>query len=69
MARREKFLRVMSILKYFKRLDDGSNTNTLPDPEGPLSTLVPSEAIATANKRVRDVLDKSSDGKIDGLLD
>ena len=40
-----------------------SNTNTLPDPEGPLSTLVPSEAIATANERVRDILDKSSDGK------
>ena len=55
----------MSILKYFKRVDNGScsNTNTLPDPEGPLSTSVPSEAIATANKRVRDVLDKSSDGK------
>ena len=55
----------MSILKYLKCVDNGScsNTNALPDPEGPLSTLVPSEAIATANERVRDILDKSSDGK------
>lgn len=54
----------MSILKYFKRVDKKScsSSNVLPDPEGPLSMLVPSEAIATANKKVRDVLDKSSDG-------
>ena len=52
----------MSILKYFKRKDNASS-NTLPDPEGPLSTTVPSETIATANEKVKDVLDKSSDGK------
>ena len=28
-----------------------------------ISTTVPSEAIATANEKVRDVLDKSCDGK------
>ena len=46
----------MSILKYFKRKDNAFS-NALPDPEGPLSTMVPSEAIATANEKVRDVLD------------
>ena len=59
----------MLILKYFKRVDNGSclNRNTLPDPEGPLSTSVPSEAIATANERVRDVLNTiSSDTSLDG---
>ena len=53
----------MSILKYFKRIDKAESSNVLPDPEGPLSTTVPSEAIATANEEVRDVLDKSCDGK------
>jgi len=50
---------------YFKRVNNGpcSNRNTLLDPEGPLSTSVQSEAIVTANERVRDVLDKLSDGK------
>ena len=52
----------MSILKYFKHKDNTSS-NTLLDLEGPLSTTVPSEAIATANEKVRDVLDKLSDGK------
>ena len=47
----------MSILKYFKRQDNASS-NALLDPEGPLSTTVPSEAIATANEKVKDVLDK-----------
>ena len=41
--------------KYFKRIDNESS-NALLDPEG-------SEAIATANAKVRGVLDKSSDGK------
>ena len=54
----------MSILKYFKRIDHvSSNSNVLPDPEGPLSSSVPSEAIASGNKRVREVVDKCSDGK------
>ena len=54
----------MSILQYFKHTDHvSSNLNALPYPEGPLSLSVPSEAIATANKRVREVFDKSSDGK------
>ena len=58
----EQFLLVMSILKYFRCIDNESS-DALPDPEGPLSTTVPSEVIATANEKVRDVLDKSSDGK------
>ena len=60
----EQFLNLLriSILKYFK-LEDNASLNALPDPEGPVSTAVPSEAIAIANKKVRDVLDKSSDGK------
>ena len=53
----------MSILKYFKRIDKVESSNALPDPEGPLSTTVPSEAIATTNEKVRDILDKSCDGK------
>ena len=53
----------MSILKYFKRIDKAESSNVLPDPEGPLSTTVPSEAIATANEKVRDVLDNSCEGK------
>ena len=52
----------MSIFNYFKRKDNAS-LNALPDPEGPLSTTIPSKAIATANEKVKDVLDKSSDGK------
>ena len=35
----------------------------VPGPEGPLRSSVPSEVIATVNKRVREVIDKSSDGK------
>ena len=53
----------MSILKYYKCIDKVESSNVLPDPEGPLSTTVPSEAIATANEKVRDVLDISCDGK------
>ena len=53
----------MSILKYFKRIDKAESLNVLLDPEGPLSMTVPSEVIATANEKVRDVLDKSCDGK------
>ena len=45
------------------KLEDNASLIALPDPEGPVSTTVPSEVIATANKRVRDVLDKSFDGK------
>ena len=36
-----------------------SSRDTLPDPSGPLSGKVPSEAIAAANKEVTKVLDKS----------
>ena len=53
----------MSILKYFKRIDKAESSNVLLDPEGPLSTTVPSEAIVTANEKVRDVLDNSCEGK------
>ena len=45
----------MSIWKYFKHVDNGSRLSSptqsvLPDPEGPLSTSVPTGAIAHANK-------------------
>ena len=54
----------MSILKYFKldfkHIDKAESSNVLPDPEGPLSKTLPSEAIATANKKVRDVLESLS---------
>ena len=41
--------RVMSILKYFKRVDIAA---ALPDPKGPLSDQVPSASISEANKEV-----------------
>ena len=41
--------RVMSILKYFKRVDIVA---ALPDPKGPLSDQVPSASISEANKEV-----------------
>ena len=47
---------------YFKCKDNASS-NTLADPEGPLSITMPSKTIATANEKVRDVLDKAFDGK------
>jgi len=53
-------------LKYFKRIDYESPSPTkavLPDLEGPLSTLVPTEANVCANKMVADILDISSPSK------
>ena len=41
--------RVMSILKYFKRVDIAA---ALPDPKGPLSDQVPLASISEANKEV-----------------
>ena len=38
---------MMSILKYFKKTKEG-----LPDPKGPLSTSIPSDAISLANQQV-----------------
>jgi len=53
----------MVLLKYFKPLvakkkdpDECASINILPDPEGPLSQLIPSSAILAANKDVAKVL-------------
>ena len=46
----------MSILKYFK-LTKPANDH-LPDPEGTLSSRLPSSAIASANSEVRSVIDR-----------
>ena len=41
----------MSILNYLKR-----KSNTLPEPSGTLSNLIPSRAIAEANKEVSNLV-------------
>ena len=49
----------MVLLKYFARKTD---VPVLPDPDGPLSSRVPSSAISSANKEVKCVLkDKEPD--------
>ena len=45
----------MSILKYFKLAKPADDH--LPDPEGTLSSKLPSSAIASANSEVRSVID------------
>ena len=47
----------MSLLKYFQK------NPTLPKPDGPLSSVVPSSTIAAANKEVKQVLDYPKNGK------
>ena len=42
----------MSLFKYFQ------TKSSLPKPDGPLSTVVPSSSIVAANKEVKQVLDK-----------
>ena len=46
----------MSLLTYFKVAKQ-----TLPKPDGPLSTTVPSSSIAAANKEVKQLLDQARD--------
>lgn len=56
----------MSILKYFKCSESSSQSSSstqLPDPEGPLSSSVPSGAIAAANKKVAEAMSNSCDGE------
>ena len=48
-------LSVMSLLKYFQMANP-----TLPKPDGPLSTAVPSSSIAAANREVKQLLDKAN---------
>ena len=45
-------LTTMSLLKYFQ------TKSSLPKPDGPLLTVVPSSSIVAANKEMRQVLDK-----------
>ena len=47
----------MSILSYFKPKDG------LPDPKGSLSSILPSQAIALANKEVEKVISEKDDTK------
>ena len=44
----------MTLLKYFKK------TATLPDPKGPISSQVPPSSIASANKEVKHLLERST---------
>ena len=46
-----------SILRYLKEYPSNDH---LPNPKGSLSTSIPSSAIASANKQVRAVLEKSN---------
>ena len=50
----------MSILSYFKPKDG------LPDPNGSLSSILPSQAIALANKEVEKVISEKGDTKKHG---
>ena len=47
----------MALLKYFKKTTRTAERTTLPNPEGPLSDLMPSSAIAAANSEVKDLVD------------
>ena len=49
----------MLILSYFKPKDG------LPDPKGSLSSILPSQAIALANKEVEKVISEKGDTKND----
>ena len=55
----------MSILKYLQRVDSKSRPSTivLLDPTGPLSLSFSLEVIASANKRVADVIYASGDSR------
>ena len=44
----------MALLRYLKRVDG------LPDPKGPLTSSIPAQAIAEANKEVQKAMDQSS---------
>ena len=48
----------MSILNYYKHKE-----RSLPNPEGPLSRVIPSNAIAFANSEVRQVIDQARGGE------
>ena len=48
----------MSLLKYFQLANP-----TLPKPNGPLSTSVPSSSIAAANREVKQLLDKAENNE------
>ena len=42
----------MALLRYFQASD-----NKLPDPRGPLSRVVPASSIASANEKVKSLID------------
>ena len=49
---------IMSLFKYFK-CSDPAHPKMLPQPDGPLVTLMPSSSIVAANKEVKTTLDSS----------
>ena len=55
----------MLILKYFKKTDSKSrpSESVLPDPAGPLSSSLSPGTIASANKRVANVIDTTAEQK------
>ena len=48
----------MVLLKYFNK------ATVLPNPEGPLSDSMPSAAISSANKEVKDLVVRESDSQL-----
>ena len=54
------------LFKYFKR-GDPAHPKVLPQPDGPLATLMPSSSIVAANKEVKTALDSSVENKTDEI--
>ena len=48
----------MSLFKYFKH-SDPAHPKILPQPDGPLATLIPSSSMVATNKEVKTALDSS----------
>ena len=59
--------KVMSLFKYFK-CSDPAHPKVLPQPDGPLATLMPSSSIVAANKEVKTALDSSVEHKTDEIF-
>ena len=51
----------MTLFKYFKRTDDKAHS-ILPDPQGSLSSIVPSLRIEAVNTMVKPVIEEQIDG-------
>lgn len=53
------YTKTMALLRYFKKKDDLQ----LPNPNGPLSSQMPSVAIATANREVKELVSRARDAE------